>query len=102
MAFSIDSYRDRIEALCHQFGVQKLELFGSATRDDFDPTRSDVDLLVVFGDWGSRGPLAQYMDFKFALEDLFGRSVDLVETSGITNPYFIAHIATQRRLIYAA
>ncbi|MFZ1870771.1 MAG: nucleotidyltransferase domain-containing protein [Steroidobacteraceae bacterium] len=31
-----------------QYGVRKLELFGSILHPDFDPERSDVDLLVEF------------------------------------------------------
>ena len=31
-----------IQAICEQFGVARLELFGSAARDDFDPETSDA------------------------------------------------------------
>lgn len=56
------------------YGVCTIALFGSAARDQLGPT-SDVDVLVEF-----EGPTTfdQYMDTKFYLEDLFGRSVDLV------------------------
>jgi hypothetical protein len=33
---------------------------------------------------------------------LLGRSVDLVVTSAVTNPYFLQEIAASRRLLYAA
>jgi len=38
------------ESLAHfcQHGIRKLSLFGSVLRDDFDPTRSDVDVLAEF------------------------------------------------------
>jgi len=29
-------------------GIRKLSLFGSVLRDDFDPARSDVDVLAEF------------------------------------------------------
>lgn len=45
----IEAHRAEIAELCRRFGVQRLELFRSAARVlDFDPTRSDVDLLVTF------------------------------------------------------
>ncbi len=49
-----------IRTLCREFGVSKLEIFGSAVTDAFDPGRSDVDFLVEyperydFGDFGER------------------------------------------------
>jgi predicted nucleotidyltransferase len=39
---------DFIRQLCLSLRVKRLSLVGSAARDDFDPTRSDVDLLVEF------------------------------------------------------
>lgn len=54
--------------------MKHVALFGSAARDELGAT-SDVDVLVEF-----EGPatFAAYMDFKFYLEDLLGRPVDLV------------------------
>ncbi len=40
-----------ITALCREFGVATLYVFGSATTEAFDPERSDVDLLVERGDF---------------------------------------------------
>ena len=39
---------DAIADACRQHQVLRMHLFGSALRDDFDPTRSDLDLLVEF------------------------------------------------------
>jgi hypothetical protein len=38
-------------AYCRKNSVRRLSLFGSAAREDFEPGRSDVDLLVgaLFG-----------------------------------------------------
>ncbi len=38
---------DQISALCKQWHISKLSLFGSVLRDDFTPT-SDIDVLVEF------------------------------------------------------
>ena len=37
-----------LAAFCAARGIRKLSLFGSALRDDFDPARSDVDVLAEF------------------------------------------------------
>lgn len=37
-----------IADLCRRYRVARLELFGSATRKDFDPECSDYDFLVEF------------------------------------------------------
>lgn len=42
------------------------------------------------------------MGLKLGLEDLLGRPVDLIELDAMSNPYFLAHIASDRRLIHAA
>jgi predicted nucleotidyltransferase len=39
---------DAITAACRKHQVLRMHLFGSALRDDFDPSRSDLDLLVEF------------------------------------------------------
>lgn len=33
----LEPYRKQIEALCRDFHVRRLEVFGSALRDDFNP-----------------------------------------------------------------
>ena len=39
---------DAIAVACRQHRVLRMHLFGSVLRDDFDPSRSDLDLLVEF------------------------------------------------------
>ena len=95
----VASRRDELEALCHRLGIRRLELFGSAARDDFDESRSDIDLLVDFGEAKGNG-LADYFDFKEALEALFHRNVDLVEVGTVRNPYIRASMDRDRKLLY--
>ena len=40
--------REQIAEFCRARGIRKLSLFGSVLRDDFDPVRSDVDVLAEF------------------------------------------------------
>jgi uncharacterized protein len=75
--------RDALAELCRRFGVERLEVFGSAARGtDFDRDRSDADFLVTFTP-SARNDLAAFADLKEALERLLGRPVDLVEREAI-------------------
>ncbi|MBI5851413.1 MAG: nucleotidyltransferase domain-containing protein [Planctomycetes bacterium] len=90
-----------IRALCRQFGVQRLTLFGSGATERFDPSSSDLDFLVDF-DRNPVGLADRYFGLVEALEALFERPVDLVETRAITNEYFRAGVARASELLYAA
>jgi hypothetical protein len=62
-----------------EFGFSSLALFGSTARGEARPD-SDVDVLVDFpGPPGFR----QFMGLKFALEDLLGCKVDLVDRNAL-------------------
>ena len=39
-----------LRELCERFGVERLELFGSAARGAFDPAHSDLDCIVPMKD----------------------------------------------------
>jgi predicted nucleotidyltransferase len=94
---------EAIRALCSEFQVQKLELFGSATRDDFDPEHSDIDMLVEFTPQADLGPwMARFFDLQAQLEAVLGRKVDLVMAKGLRNPYLIRAVDRDRRVLYAA
>ena len=94
--------RTQVEALCRRFQVQRLELFGSSLREDFRPEDSDLDFLVVFqaGSW--EGYADRFFGLKEGLEALFGRPVDLISASAVSNPYFREGIERGRALLYAA
>ena len=62
-----------LETLKTRFGVKSLGIFGSVVRGEDSPG-SDVDILVEF----EVTSFDHYMDLKFYLEDLLGRTVDLV------------------------
>jgi len=88
--------------LCRQFGVRRLELFGSATGDDFDPETSDLDFLVEIDPAGELGYADAYFGFREGLVALFDREVDLVTASAVRNPHFLEAIERTRRPLYAA
>lgn len=93
--------REEIERLCRRFGVSRLEVFGSATGDTFDTTRSDVDLLVEFRSEDTIDLVEAYFGLKESLEALFERPVDLVMASALRNPHIIHSIENSRQSLYA-
>ena len=98
----IEEKRQQLEELCRRYRVARIELFGSATRSDFDSGKSDLDFLVTFQDLGFN----EYADAYFGLledfQQLFQRQIDLVTPSAIQNPYFRQAVESTRQLIYAA
>jgi len=102
METPIAQHGQSIAELCRRYHVRRLELFGSAVGNNFDPQSSDVDFLVEFE------PLAegQYADAYFGLREslqlLLSRPVDLVMTRAIHNRYFLEAIEPTRTLLYAA
>ena len=99
----IEQHLPQLKRLCRRFHVRRLELFGSAARDDFDPERSDFDFLVEF-DRQHRDALSlrTYFRLKEGLEALFGRPVDLVELGAIRNPYLKRSINSSREIVIEA
>jgi len=99
----IEQNRPAVADLCRQFGVASLEAFGSAVTGDFDPDRSDIDFIVEFAPGQDLGPwMSHYIKFKEALQTLLGRSVDLVMSTAMKDPYFIREANKTRRQVYAA
>ena len=91
-----------LAALCRRFHVRRLDVFGSAVTETFDPARSDVDFLVEFEREGPISPFEAYFGLKEALEALFARPVDLVVASAVRNPYLRKSIEQSREPVYAA
>jgi predicted nucleotidyltransferase len=102
MSTIIDRHRPQIEALCRTYRVRRLDVFGSATRKDFDPVRSDVDFLVEFEPDPELNTFHAYMGLRSDLSLLLDRPVDLVMPSGVRNRYFAREIAATREPLYAA
>lgn len=103
MITDIETNLKAIQDLCREYGVVRLELFGSAATDAFDETRSDIDFLVEypsdydFGLW-----LKRYFELKERLEELLGRPVDLIMADAMRNRHFIASVNETRLVLYAA
>lgn len=94
---------DAMVALCRRYGVERLEVFGSAADGRFDAERSDFDFIVRFtpevpGLSASLG--RRFVGLAEELESLLGRRVDLMTDQPIRNPYFRRAVDASRRLLY--
>ena len=99
----IEQHLDEIRYLSREYGIVRLEVFGSVCTPEFDPESSDIDFIVEyppdydFGLW-----LTRYFEFKERLEALLGRPVDLIMASAMRKPHFIESVNETRQLLYAA
>ena len=98
----VEEKRKNLNAVCRRFGVQEIELFGSAAGEGFDAETGDLDFLVTFDNLGPGRYADAYFGLLEALESLFQKRVDLVVASVVNNPYFLEEIAKTRKLLYAA
>ena len=93
--------KDAIVALCRQYGVCRLALFGSAAKGTFDPGKSDLDFVLEFADYGP-GVAGRFIAFADALEALFERSVDLVFETKLTDPGFRLEVLSTQEVLFDA
>lgn len=91
-----------IAALCRQYGVARLDVFGSASAGGFNAAVSDVDLLVDFLPEARGRAFDNYFGLREALEQLLGRNVDLVTEPSVRNPYLRQAIEGSRQNLYGA
>lgn len=97
----IEDNRAAIVDLCKQYGVRKLALFGSATRGDFDPARSDVDFVIEFLHY-SPGVARRFIGFADDMERLLERKVDLVFETMIKDPDFLREVQASQDVLFDA
>ena len=86
MTNHLDMDLDDLAAFCQRYQIAKLSLFGSVLRDDFDPSRSDVDVLIEFGP-GANKSLFAIVRMQDELADIFKRRVHVC-TAGSLSKYF--------------
>ncbi len=99
----VAQHLDAIRALCRDYGVARLEVFGSACTPEFDPERSDVDFLVEYPPDHDLGPwMARFFDLQESLSAVLDRDVDLVMTSAARNEWFRREAERMRTVVYDA
>ena len=98
----LEDKREAITQACARFGVSRLDVFGSAVRDDFRPGESDLDLLVEFVPMGPHELVDAYCGLFDELRALLGGEVDLVMADAVTNRFVAADIERTKKALYAA
>ena len=84
-----------LPALKKRYPIARLAMFGSVTRQDFDPQESDIDILVEFnGDIGW-----EFYNLIWEIQDLFpGYKVDLV-SKGAIQPHYWAFVEEEMEYV---
>jgi uncharacterized protein len=95
----LEPHIKEIKRLCSAHKVKQLYAFGSVLTNKFN-TESDVDLIVDFDTMDISDYADNYFDFKFSLQKILNRPVDLLEEKAVKNPYFRKNLNQQRLLIY--
>jgi predicted nucleotidyltransferase len=67
---------NQIADFCRERGIQRLSLFGSVLREDFDPQHSDVDVLAEFEPGVLKTVGFKYFGYGNELAAIIGRKVD--------------------------
>jgi predicted nucleotidyltransferase len=95
----LETFTPEIIKLCKSHKVKSLYAFGSVLTDEFN-SESDIDLIVDFANIKVEDYADNYFDFKFSLQDVLKRPVDLLEEKAIRNPYFRKTVNQKRQLVY--
>lgn len=95
---TLKEIREAALPACREFGVKRLDAFGSAARGTATAS-SDVDLLVEFKE-PNRTPARRFFGLLHQLEDVLARDVDLLTVEGLRNPYFKRRVLEERVPIY--
>lgn len=76
----LELIRDKYPYLSQEFGVEKIGIFGSASKGDVKED-SDIDIVVRL-----REPIGfKFIELAEYLEDLFHKKVDVLTEAGIDN-----------------
>ena len=102
MAPIIIENKDRIVSACRNHKLKYLYVFGSAARGDDFRNNSDIDFLYAFDkDQIEFETYADnYFDFRFKLQELLNRNIDLLPEDLITNPYLLDTINQDKVKLY--
>jgi predicted nucleotidyltransferase len=92
--------RDDFVALCKNHHVKQIYAFGSSVSNEFDPEKSDIDLLVEIDEPDPISKGEKLLSLWDKLEDFFNRKVDLLTNLSIRNKILRESIDSTKVLIY--
>ena len=96
----ISQHSDELAELCRRHHVKRLDVFGSAANNNFNPDTSVIDFLVDYQPFPAGGNANAYFGLLEDLQQLFNRPVDLVVDRAIENPYFRQNVDKSKVAIY--
>jgi predicted nucleotidyltransferase len=88
-----------LRRFCVEKGIRRIRVYGSAVRGDFDPARSDVDLLIDFQP--GKTPGFAFFALSEELAEILGRRVD-VNTEQMLSRHFRDEVLSEAELLYDA
>ena len=86
--------------ICKNHGIKSLYAFGSSVTEQFNPQRSDIDLLVEMEDMDPLEKGEKLLSLWDKLEDFFQRKVDLLTQKSLKNPFLLENIDKTKILLY--
>ena len=91
----------KIIDICRNHKVKSLAVFGSVLTDRFND-KSDIDFLIDFENVSldSFDYVDNFLSLLASLENLLGRTVDLVVGESMRNKYFIQNVNRTKKVIY--
>ena len=95
---NIEEIKKIVLPVCREFNVRRLDAFGSTARGSALAS-SDLDLLVEFSE-PDLHPAKRFFGLLHQLEDISGCNIDLLTMNSLRNPYFKAHILSERIPLY--
>jgi predicted nucleotidyltransferase len=88
---------EKIAAFCRERMIRRLSLFGSVLRGDFDPQRSDVDVVVEF--LPDAHPGLKFFGYGEELARILGHKVDF-NTPAWLSKHFRQEVLREALTIY--
>ena len=92
--------RDVFTDLCKSHQVKQIYAFGSSVSGEFDPEKSDIDLLVEIDEPDPIKKGEKILSLWDKLETFFKRKVDLLTNLSIRNKILRESIDSTKVLIY--
>ena len=86
-----------MDDFCRVRGIRQLRLFGSVLRNDFNPDRSDIDVLVEY--LPGRHPGLNHFLYQEELTELLHRRVDL-NTPPMLSEHIREDVGKETLLLY--
>ena len=102
----IDSKRDyskEIAAICKQYHVKYLGLYGSTlTQEDAASDDQEINLLVEFHPSEPKQHTTCFFGLEEELGNLFGRQVNMVDLTDVNHPDLLRQLTKRKTDLYKA